>query len=214
VLVFSKTYNIRKVSFEICWPTKEIRVRIISGTARGKRLAILTGADIRPTPDKVRGAIFNMLYSRIGSFDGKKILDLCSGTGAMAIEALSRGADHAWLVDNGVQAAKIVPANLTACHVEGRATFIRSDVRQVLRHLEPYGPFDVIFMDPPYGKTLVPALLSGISEGKFLCDDGIVCAETADTDEVPPQVGDLVRVLSRNYGITTVHIFIHPEPEV
>ncbi len=189
-------------------------MRVISGTARGKRLAILTGASIRPTPDKVRGAIFNMLFSRIGSFDGKKVLDLCSGTGAMAIEALSRGADHAWLVDNGVQSAQIIPANLRACHVEDRATFIRSDVVQALRLVELHGPFDVIFIDPPYGKDLVPALLSGLTQGNILCDDGIVCAEAADTDDVPPQVGDLVRVISRNYGITTVHMFIHPEPEI
>jgi 16S rRNA (guanine(966)-N(2))-methyltransferase RsmD len=132
----------------------------------------------------------------------------------MAIEALSRGADHAWLVDNGVQAAQIIPVNLTACHVEERATFIRSDVLQALRLVEPHGPFDVIFIDPPYSKELVPALLSGIIQGNFLCGDGIVCAEAADTDEVPPQVGDLVRVISRNYGITTVHMFIHPEPEI
>ncbi len=189
-------------------------MRIISGTARGKRLALFTGVSIRPTPDKVRGAIFNMLYSRVGSFAGKKVLDLCSGTGAMAIEALSRGADHAWMVDNGVQAAKIIPANLLACHVEQRATFIPSDVQKALGLLQPQGPFDVIFIDPPYGKSLVPALLSAISERHLLCDDGIICAETAGTDEVPSEVGDLVRVISRNYGMTTVHMFIYPEAEL
>ncbi len=189
-------------------------MRIISGTARGKRLAVFQGASIRPTPDKVRGAIFSMLFSRIGSFNGKKILDLCSGTGAMAIEALSRGAEFAWLVDNGAESARIIPANLTACRVEERATFILSDAQKALRLLEQHGPFDVIFLDPPYGKALVPALLDGISAGNFLCDDGIVCAEAAETDEVPQQVGALERILSRNYGITTVHIYSHSDPEV
>jgi len=189
-------------------------VRVISGTARGKRLAVFTGTSIRPTPDKVRGAIFNILYSRIGSFTGKKILDLCSGTGAMAIEALSRGADHAWLVDSGEQASRIIPANLKACRVEQRATFMRTDVYQALRALRQDAPFDVIFLDPPYGKDMVSGLLGGISAENLLRTDGIVCAEAADTDEVPQQIGVLVRVLSRKYGLATVHIYIHPESEV
>ncbi len=188
-------------------------MRIISGTARGKHLAVFTGTSIRPTPDKVRGAIFSMLFSRIGLFSDKKVLDLCSGTGAMAIEALSRGAHHAWLVDNGEQASRIIPANLSACRVEERATFIRSDARQALQLLKKDGPFDVIFLDPPYGNDLVPALLEGISAGDFLNDDGVVCAEAAEKDDVPLQVGRLVRVMSRNYGITTVHIYIHSESE-
>ena len=189
-------------------------MRIISGTARGKRLAVFSGASIRPTPDKVRGAIFSMLFSRIGSFNGKKVLDLCSGTGAMAIEALSRGAGHAWLVDDGVQSAKIIPANLSACHVDEHATFLRNGALPSLKLLDKYKPFDIIFLDPPYGKALVPALLEALAADSFLSPDGIICAEAAKTDEVPADIGELSLASSRNYGITTVHMFIHPEPEI
>lgn len=132
----------------------------------------------------------------------------------MAIEALSRGADHAWLVDNGEQASQIIPANLTACRLAERATLIRSDALQALRGLKPHGPFDVIFLDPPYGKGMVATLLNGISEESLLGHNGIICAEAAKTDEVPQQIGLFFRVLSRKYGITTIHFYIHSESEV
>lgn len=186
-------------------------MRVISGTARGKRLAVFSGSAIRPTPDKVRGAIFSMIFSRIGSFTDKKVLDLCSGTGAMAIEALSRGAKHAWMVDDGVQSAQIIPANLSGCGFSERATFLRCSAAQALPQLLSQRPFDLIFLDPPYGKGVAAQLIEKISAGDFLCNNGIVCVETAKTDELADEVGQLFRESSRNYGITTIHLYLHSE---
>jgi len=182
-------------------------VRIISGTARGRQLTTFSGKSVRPTPDKVRGAIFSMLFSRMGSLANMKILDLCSGSGAMAIEALSRGAGHAWLVDDGAQARTIIPANLVLCGFTDRSTFIRRNAFQALDQLLDQRPFDLIFLDPPYGKNLVPAFLEAISAGRYLSATGIVCSETAKTDEIPDRIGDLMRIEQRTYGITAIHLF-------
>ena len=182
-------------------------MRIISGTARGRQLTTFSGKSVRPTPDKVRGAIFSMLFSRMGSLADMKVLDLCSGSGAMAIEALSRGAGHAWLVDDGVQAKTIIPANLALCGFTDRSTFIGRNAFQALDQLVDRRPFDLIFLDPPYGKNLAPSLLETISAGSYLSATGIVCAETAKTDEIPDRIGDLIRIEQRTYGITAIHLF-------
>jgi len=90
-------------------------VRIIGGTMKGKKLATFSGRHIRPTPDRVREAIFSILFSRAGTLSGNSVLDLFSGTGAMALEALSRGAGRAVLIDQGAEAARLITENLRAC---------------------------------------------------------------------------------------------------
>lgn len=189
-------------------------MRIISGLAKGKRLVSFKGEVIRPTPDRVREAIFSILYSRFGAFEGKTVLDLFAGTGAMGLEALSRGCRRAVLVDEGRQSATIIPANLKNCGLEESATYLRSDVLKAMDRFEGEGPFDLIFLDPPYGRGLVPAVVTAISERKLLAPDGLVCAESAAGDVVPDTLGDLIRIERRCYGSTTVHLFSHPEPEV
>lgn len=188
-------------------------MRIISGSARGKRLVSFTGGDIRPTPDRVRESVFNILFSKAGPLGGKAVLELFAGTGAMAIEALSRGASRAWLVDQGQQAAKIIPANLKNCGLEDRALLIRSDFRKALSRLEEAGPFDLIFLDPPYGQGLVTESLALIAQAGLLAPDGIICAESAARDAVPEVAGDLLRLETRRFGSTAVHFYAHSEQE-
>jgi len=188
-------------------------VRIISGTAKGKRLAVFSGTAIRPTPDKVRGAIFSMLYSRLGPLNDKKVLDLFAGTGAMAIEALSRGAAHAWLVDAGTDSARVIPMNLRSCGQEERATFLRVEAGTALKALEKDKPFDLIFLDPPYGRDLLPRLLRTIAAGSFLAPNGVLCAEGGRNDSLSDTFEPLVRVDERAYGITRVHLYRYPEFE-
>lgn len=189
-------------------------MRIISGSARGKRLATFSGGDIRPTPDRVREAIFSMLYSRLGGLEGSTVLDLFAGTGAMGLEALSRGARRAVLVDQGQQSARIIPANLKACALQERASHVRGDVQKTLPRLAAEGPYDLIFLDPPYGRDLVPKVLTLISELKLLAAGGVVCAEADRQDAVPAVVGELVRMEQRCYGSTAIHLFTQSEPEV
>lgn len=188
-------------------------MRIISGTARGKRLATFTGADIRPTPDRVREAVFSMLYSRLGGLEGATVLDLFAGTGAMGLEALSRGARRAVLVDQGPQSARIIPANIATCALQERADHIRGEVKKTLPRLAAAGPFDLIFLDPPYGRGLVPQTLALVSELRLLAPDGVICAETDRKDDVPGTVGTLVRLERRCYGTSAIHLFTHPEAD-
>jgi 16S rRNA (guanine966-N2)-methyltransferase len=189
------------------------RVRIISGSARGKRLVSFSGKDIRPTPDRVRESIFNILFSKTGTFSGKTVLDLFAGTGAMAIEALSRGARRACLVDQGQQAARVIPANLKNCDFQDRAFYIRSDFEKALLRLEEAGPFDVVFLDPPYGRGLVAEALSLIAKADLLAPGGMVCAETSALEEVPESVGGLELLESRRYGSTAVHFYAFSDQE-
>lgn len=188
-------------------------MRIISGSARGKRLAALTGRTIRPTPDRVREALFSMIYSRLGNLEGKRVLDLFAGTGAMALEALSRGAERAVLVDSGRQSAAILPANVTTCGLDRQATFIRSDVQKALPRLADEGPFELVFLDPPYGRNLAPEIIAAVSDLGLLSADGLLCAETALQDDVPNHIGRLFRIEKRCYGTIAVHLFGHHEAE-
>lgn len=188
-------------------------MRIISGSARGKRLTSFTGEEIRPTPDRVREAVFSILGSRLGPIAGMRVLDLFAGTGAMAIEALSRGAASAVLVDNGKQAVKLIPANLRTCGMDERATFIRADALKTLPRLADNAPFDLVFLDPPYNRGLVLPVVTALSDFGLLAPGGLLCAETERQDEIPAKIGTLVRIDQRHYGSTAVHFFAHPDVE-
>lgn len=188
-------------------------MRIIGGSARGTKLRTFTGRDIRPTPDRVREALFSMLFSRLGTFEGKNVADLFAGTGALALECLSRGARRAWLVDTGEQSNRIIEANLHACHFRERATLIRSDLPRGLSRLVEHAPFDLIFLDPPYGKELCSVVLKEISKLGLLSRAGLAVAETAAVDPMPERVDQLQRTLFRRFGSTAIHFFAYPGNE-
>ncbi len=190
-----------------------IILRIVSGVAKGKILASFTGRQIRPTSDRVRESVFNILFSHLGPCTGKTVLDLYAGTGAMAIEALSRGARKAVLVDSGQQAARLIPANLRACRVEEKAAFFHNDVLIALPRLTPEC-FDLIFIDPPYGQGLTECTIQAISNLELLAENGILCAETAREEAIPERTGALQRWQMRRYGSTALHFFIHSSLEV
>ena len=182
-------------------------MRIISGSAKGKRLSVLTGMDIRPTSDRVREAVFSILLSRFGTLDGRAVLDLFSGTGALSLEALSRGAARATLVDQGVQAARLIPKNIASCAFEQRATFLRGDILNTLPRLSREDPFNLIFLDPPYGRDLVPPTLAAIVRERLLAPGGLIVAETALQDLVPAVIDTLIRLEMRRYGSIAIHLF-------
>lgn len=188
-------------------------MRIIGGSARGRHLAPLVGSDIRPTPDRVREALFSILYSRIGSFVGFRVLDLFAGTGAMALESLSRGAESAVLVDQGAQSARLIPANIRNCGMETRATFLRSDVLASLPRLAGDAPFDLVFLDPPYRRGLVMPVLEALAGLGIVRPGGVVCVETDRRDEVPDRAGSLILFDRRDYGSTSVRLFSQPAAE-
>lgn len=184
-------------------------MRVIGGTAKGRKLAAFAGTDIRPTPDRVREALFSMLYSRRGVLTGAKILDLFAGSGALGIEALSRGASHAWLVDHSREAVSTIRTNLEKCGFVDRATIVQRDVGAALTVVAAAGPFAIIFADPPYGRDHPGKLLEGIERQGLLETQGLVCLETATADLVPMRVGSLHHIDQRRYGLTMLHFYQH-----
>jgi len=141
------------------------------------------------------------------------VLDLFSGTGAMALEALSRGAAQAWLVDSGEEAGRIIPTNIKSCHCGERAVFIRQGAPAVLSRMAGNAPYDLIFMDPPYGRDLIPPILNAIDQFQLLAKEGLVIAESGLTDSVPEATGQLTRRECRRYGSTIIHLFSTTAPK-
>ncbi len=181
-------------------------MRIISGSARGRKLSDFSGQGIRPTPDRVREALFSKLTSRIGSFNGHKVLELFAGSGAQSLEALSRGAASAILVDSSSQAIKVIEENIARCKFTESASYLQADVLSALPRLQADGPFDLILLDPPYHKGLIPQALEKIEALQLLAADGIICAESA-ADEVQSDCGEFTLLESRKYGSTRIHLY-------
>lgn len=184
-------------------------MRIISGSAKGKRLATFDGNSIRPTSDRVREALFSMLFSRLGELTGRCILDLYAGSGALSLEALSRGACHATLIDDGSQAARLIEQNASTCQLQGKISLIRGQVLDKLALTQNSAPFDLIFVDPPYDKGLLTPTLEKISELSLLAENGIVCIELSSKESLPDCVGHLECIAQRRYGASQVGLLTH-----
>ncbi|MCZ0813407.1 MAG: 16S rRNA (guanine(966)-N(2))-methyltransferase RsmD [Pseudomonadota bacterium] len=181
-------------------------MRIIGGEFRGHKLASVgkgdAGAHLRPTADRVRESLFNRLAGGFGSpFESAVVLDLFAGTGALGLEALSRGAAKAVFVENGRTALRLLNRNIEICRVEERARVIRRDAR---KPGAPTGdPATLVFLDPPYGKGLGEAALSAALAGGWIAPGAlIVCEEGVDI--TPPEGLHLLD--SRRYGDTVIHI--------
>lgn len=128
-------------------------VRVIAGEAKGRKLQVPKGQDIRPVTDLIKGAIFNTLGPVI---QGCSFLDLFAGSGAMGIEALSRGAGHAVFVDSNPAAVRVIKENLVHCRLESRASVWKADVKRAVSRLSQAGEhFDIVFIDPPFRKAAV-----------------------------------------------------------
>ena len=179
-------------------------MRIVGGKFRGKTLLSPTDESIRPTADRVREAVFNILGSRIGpSLDGVRVLDLFAGTGAMGLEALSRGAVGAVFVDTGAEARGLIRDHIEAFGVAGVAKLLRRDATA----LGPAGsmrPFNLLFLDPPYRQGLGERALQSAREGNWIAPGAtIVLEESAEAElALPP---GFVLDDRRAYGAAAVY---------
>jgi 16S rRNA (guanine966-N2)-methyltransferase len=174
--------------------------RIIAGDARGRRLAAPRGTATRPTSDKVRGAVFNLLGQ---FFDGGEVLDLYAGTGALALEALSRGCARAVCVEADRGAAEALRRNAVACGYEGRVEILHARLPQALARLAP-GRFALAFVDPPYAEGPDAALQE---LGALMAPGGRVVAEHDARRPPPDEAGALALVDRRAYGDTGISIY-------
>lgn len=175
--------------------------RIIAGTARGRRLATPKGLSTRPTSEKVRGAVFNLLGQ---FFEGGAVLDLYAGSGALALEALSRGCERAVCVEGERAAAEVIRKNAEGIGFGERVEVLRGDVRAVLGRL-PKGAFDLAFIDPPYADGPDAALAAVAA---LMRAGGRVVAEHAARRPPGDAFGALRLADRREYGDTGVSIYV------
>lgn len=182
-------------------------MRIISGRARGKKLVEFAGAEVRPTADRVREALFSILTSRLGSLQGCKVLDLFAGTGALALEALSRGAQSALLVEAHPESIKIIQTNIDGCRMRECARVLRGELPAALALAVKSAPFDLIFLDPPYAQGLAQATLWQIASLELLGVKGLLVVETAKGEILPAQIGSLSKIDQRHYGVSAITFF-------
>ena len=180
-------------------------VRVIAGMAKGRRLATIRTLALRPTADRVREALFNILGVRI---DGAVILDLFAGSGAVGLEALSRGARLAVFVEGHVPACRLIEKNLRLCGLYERAAVRCDDVLNVLPILKKRGQtFDVIFLDPPYRSGLVEDALRLLGDGRLLRENGQVIAEHFFKRGPAERYGRLSRVRVARFGDVAVSFY-------
>ncbi len=174
-------------------------MRVITGTARGRRLKEPRGMDIRPTSDQVKEAIFNIIQYDI---EGRRVLDLFAGVGQLGIEALSRGAAEAVFVDESTAAVKLIRENLAMCGFQGKVEQAES-----IGYLEHCGKFDLIFVDPPYDTGLVDAALQKIQKIDILNDGGIIVCESRREKQMPELAEPYCKRSERHYGKVKITIF-------
>ena len=185
-------------------------LRIISGRFKGKKLASFKGQHVRPTSDRVREAIFDILSI---NWEGKEILDLFAGTGALGIEALSRGAHRLVCIENHPQALKILAKNVDALSLAEHCEVVRFRVEDGLKFIRRNGwKFDVSFLDPPYGRGLADSTLCAGAASEAMKGSGIVVAEHHYKERVSERYQQLQLSDQRRYGSTKVSFFISIVP--
>ncbi len=175
-------------------------MRVITGSARGRKLETLYGEDItRPTTESVKEALFSMIQFEL---EDKKVIDLFAGSGQLGIEALSRGARHCIFVENNREALKVIENNVSHCGFDSKANIIFSDAAAYLLRKEN---FDIAFLDPPYSKGLTEKCLPLIL--RLMSDDGIVACETSAQEQLPENIDGWYADRVRRYGKTKLTLY-------
>ena len=176
-------------------------MRIIAGSCKGRRLSTPRWVGLRPTSDRLRETLFNILGDKVV---GRRVLDACAGTGALGIEALSRGAIHAVFVDRDPRAVNLIRQNVDKCGLSDRCSVVRGTLPRVLRRLEISG-FDLILLDPPYAADDTDAILGAVAD--YLADDGLLVLERSGKQEeiFTPA---LLAVRSVNAGGSVLEFFV------
>jgi 16S rRNA (guanine(966)-N(2))-methyltransferase RsmD len=183
-------------------------MRVISGTAKGRKLYAPKSRNIRPALDKVKGAIFNILFD----VRGMDVLDLFAGTGAVGIEAVSRGAAHCTFVDTSFEAATIIRKNIELCGFKDRCRIFPRPVDVAIEYFAKNGQrFDLIFVDPPYLKNLVNPTLQKIAGAGILKEGGQIIVEHSPKEPIGAPSGlDLTD--TRKYGQTLISFLSMSSP--
>jgi len=182
-------------------------MRIVGGKFKGHAIHGPASTATRPTSDRVRESIFNILAHGIEGFDldGVRVMDLFAGTGALGLEALSRGAKFCQFVEEGAEARGVIRRNADALGAIGLCKIWRRDATR-LGPCAPQSPFGLVFADPPYNKGMGDKALASLMEGQWLAPGAVAVLEEAEK-AVVAEVPGLTRIDQRNYGDTAVHFF-------
>ena len=178
-------------------------MRVITGTARGRRLKTPENYDIRPTTDNVKEAVFNIIQFDI---EGRRVLDLFAGTGQLGIECLSRGAKSAVFIDADAGAAALVKENLKTCALEG--VVLQQDA---LTYLKNCGKFDLVFIDPPYDSALYEKALDTINQVDILSEGGIIIVEARRERSLPEMTAPYRKAKEYRYGSVKICKYVRED---
>jgi 16S rRNA (guanine966-N2)-methyltransferase len=180
-------------------------MRVISGTCKGRALKAVPGMDTRPTTDKVKESLFNMIGPY---FSGGVGLDLFAGSGGLGIEALSRGMEKVIFVDRDFKANHTIKENLKLCHFENQSEVFRNEAERALKAIvKREMKFNGIFLDPPYKKQRIELILQTIEENELLQQDGFIVCEHDSKLSLPDRIGILHQTRHEQYGMIGISIF-------
>lgn len=181
-------------------------MRITGGELNGRVIAGLSGMNIRPTSSKVRQAVFNIIGNDTTGFH---VMDIFAGTGIMGIEALSRGAEWAIFFDNSMGSVELIRKNLELCGLSNRGYIVKGDIKNSIPAHEKLkkGAIDLAFIDPPYGRELIPGLLEAMVKTGIMSDNGIIVTESKRDEVLPLNAGDFILNKTRIYGETKIDIY-------
>lgn len=180
-------------------------MRVITGSARGRRLLSPEGFDVRPTTDKVKESVFNIIQFDV---PGAVVLDLFAGSGQMGIEALSRGAESCVFVDSSKKSLEVVKANVDMCRFGSQSRIVMSDAFTFLKTTDI--EFDIVFLDPPYNRQLCDKALSMLSD--VISADAIVICETQIDEVLPEKIDGLV--LGKVYNYSSIKLSVYSKETV
>ena len=185
-------------------------MRVVGGRLRGRNLATPASHEIRPTADRLRESLFNILvHAYENPVEDARVLDLFAGTGALGIEAISRGAGFALFVDNGAEARALLRNNVEALGLGGVTKVFRRDATN-LGPAHPVEPFSLVFLDPPYGKGLAEKALASLRDGGWLTKEALLVVEEAKAATLTPPEG-FVELERRAYD-DTEFVFLKSKP--
>ena len=194
-------YN-RKVLLKIS-KNEVTNLRVVAGDFGGRPLKTLEGKTTRPTTDKVKGAIFNMIGP---FFDGGRVLDLFSGSGSLAIEAISRGMSSAVLVEKDRRAQAVIQENIKMTKSEEQFQLLKMDAARALTQLT--GQFDLVLLDPPYAKEQIVANITQLEEQGLLSEEVMLVCETDKGVDLPEEVSNFGIWKQKTYGISKVTVYV------
>ena len=192
-----------------CYKKGGITVRIIAGKARGRKLIPPATMETRPTLDRVKESMFSIIQNYIPD---AVVVDVFAGTGSLGLEAASRGAKEVYLVDRSKDAFSLLKQNIENLKFEDTCYALNKDSYEALRYLSDKNKvFDIIFIDPPYCKEMIPEAIKIIYEKKMLSKDGIIVTKIDSIEEIYEGYEEISLIKSRKYGNTTICLYKYEE---